>query len=81
MSHMNSETVETPWTPAQLGRLIRWQTTPWVHPLTCRESGHGALAVTIEGLVCSWCDYRQTWAPRIILEDDPPPDPRTLFNG
>lgn len=69
-------TVQAPWTPEQWARLCSWQQTPWVHQLTCTNSTHGALVVTTEALECPKCGYRQTWAPRVVAENDPPPDPR-----
>lgn len=77
---MPADTVQAPWTPEQFTHLVRWQTTAWVHPLTCRDSEHGALAVSTEGLECPKCGYTQTWAPRVVAEHDPPPDPRFLVN-
>lgn len=79
MTDINRDTVEAPWTAEQVERIAAWQATPWVHQLTCRESEHGALAVTGTRLQCLMCGYTQTWVPRLIVEHGPPPDPRVEF--
>lgn len=62
----NSNIVRTPWTPAQVSRLNRWQTSGIFHPFTCgKRDGHegeGILTATINGWVCQECDYTQDWA-------------------
>lgn len=66
-----------PWTPEQFTNISLWQTTPWVHQLTCGTDGcRTTLAVSTEGLECPHCDYTQAWVPSVVAEHGPPPDPR-----
>jgi hypothetical protein len=77
MSTVDDNRVRAPWTPEQSTNISLWQATPWVHQLTCGgDECRTALAVTTEGLECPNCGYTQTWAPRVVAEDGPGPDPR-----
>lgn len=72
-----TEMLLAPWTPEQVTNISLWQTTPWVHQLTCgTDDCRTVLAVYAQGLKCPKCGYRQTWVPGVVAENGPPPDPR-----
>ena len=48
--------------------VATWQTTDYVHPLTCgNDSSHSVLVPCPEGLRCRDCDYTQQHVPDCIL--------------
>ena len=61
---------EAPWTPAQVLKIMEWQTSNEHHPYTCpnRDAGHrdhgegdiGVLYPLASGLFCRDCGYIQT---------------------
>jgi hypothetical protein len=53
--------------------VLAWQADGRIHPLTCKDSNHGALLpyVELDGgvhLMCRTCTYRQAWIPEVVLE-------------
>lgn len=62
--------IETPWTAEQIADLNFCQTSGCSHPYTCgfdrkdkkHLDGEGILIATENGWICSYCDYKQTWA-------------------
>jgi hypothetical protein len=65
---------KAPWTVEEVAAIKRWQTTPFVHPLTCPNHGEQPLAVTSEAVSCPRCDWRQTWVPTAVTITRPEPD-------
>lgn len=59
-------TVTAPWTPEQVEHLIEFQTSGYMHPLTCGcPASNRTLVVTPDGLVCpnDRCTWTQTEVP------------------
>lgn len=55
-----------------LGAIKKYQSCPFVHPLTCgNDSGHDLLkGIVIKGkvmLICPDCDYTQNWIPEYVF--------------
>ena len=68
---MKPHTIYPPWSDEQIAALNTWQRLGVVHPFTCPVEGHRADLVAHEdGWHCPQCDYRQTWAPAVMLEAD-----------
>ena len=64
------------WTPEQVIMLLTRQNNQQLHPYTCPNHGDGkhisddssydVLLPTVNGWICPFCDYRQTWAHEIV---------------
>lgn len=65
----NENLIFEPWTPEQVEALNRWQETDRVHPFTCASDhdGERRLIAAEDGWRCPTCEYRQTWAHRMML--------------
>lgn len=69
------------FTHEQQAAVRVWQSTGWVHPMTCayrdahppeqRGALDDPLHVTARGLVCMVCGYRQVWVPKEVLAGPP----------
>jgi len=82
---MNTEDrVFAPFTDEQVGRLVAWQRSPFVHGFTCprrdtpqhawRMWDFGGLTPTAHGWICEemGCNYFQDWAYTYMVEPPPP---------
>lgn len=84
---MNLTTATAPFTDEQVGRLVAWQLSPFVHGFTCgnredhawRMADYGGLTPTKDGWVCEepGCGFTQDWCYDMMLEPIPasPCDP------
>jgi hypothetical protein len=69
--------VQAPFTPDQVAALNDFQKSPHFHPFTCGSGnrtdvahldGEGILVATVEGWLCPFCDYRQSWAHEFMAD-------------
>lgn len=67
--------IRAPWTAEQVAALNRWQKAGNVHEFTCPNNHRDRVLVAHEdGFHCPVCDYRQSWAHAVMLNEPPKAD-------
>jgi hypothetical protein len=70
---------KAPWTKEQVNNLNAFQFCGMFHPFTCGSGnrtdadhldGEGVLLATTVGWVCTYCEYKQSWAHDFMLSGE-----------